>query len=236
MQEIFDFGARADITLLRDTLRPVSPQREIFRRAPIGQLVKSMISSRTKDADSLAAYENLTRKYPTWIDLLLAEPEEIEATIAIVSYADRKAGQVKQTLNQIHEGHPDFDLTFLGHMTVDQALDWLERLPGVGRKVAASTLNFSTLNMPAFVVDTHVMRVLQRFGIAPMNADIERTYTCVMAATVGWSPFELVELHVVTKLLGQAVCHFRRPDCRVCPLADHCQYAFHHRDDSLPSI
>lgn len=236
MQEIFDFGARADITLLRDTLRPLSPQREIVRRSPIGQLVKSMISSRTKDADSLAAYENLTRKYPTWIGLSLADADEIEASIVGVNFADRKALDVKRTLNTIHKSHPNFDLTFLGHMTVDQALDWLERLPGVARKVAASTLNFSTLNMPALVVDTHVMRVLQRFGIAPMNADTERTYTCVMAATVGWSPSELVQLHVITKLLGQAACHFRRPDCRICPLADHCQYAFHRRNNSLPSI
>jgi endonuclease-3 len=224
---MFDFGARADITLLRDTLRHLGPQREIVRRSPIGQLVKSMISSQTKDADSLAAYENLIRKYPAWIDLSLAEPEEIEATIAIVSFADRKAGQIKQTLNKIHEDHPDFDLTFLGHMTVDQALEWLEHLPGVGRKVAASTLNFSTLNMPAFVVDTHVLRVFQRFGIVAMNASTERTYSCVMAATDGWLPSDLVELHVVTKLLGQAACHFRNPDCRICPVADHCQYAFH---------
>jgi endonuclease-3 len=66
---------------------------------------------------------------------------------------------------------PDFDLSPLGEQPIEDALAWLERLPGVGRKVAASALNFSSLAIPAFVADTHVLPVLGRFGVIDAKAD-----------------------------------------------------------------
>ena len=56
------------------------------------------------------------------------------------------------------------NLDFLGDHPVEQGLRWLEEIYGVGRKIAAATLNFSTLRKRAMVVDTHVLRVLRRFG------------------------------------------------------------------------
>ncbi|MFB9950821.1 endonuclease III domain-containing protein [Rhizobium puerariae] len=194
-------------------------------REPVGQLVKSMISSRTKDEVSLRAYQNLTKRYRRWSDLAKASVAEIERSISSVTYANDKASYVRDALGLIARDHPDFDLSFLRELSVPEALAWLQALPGVGRKVAASTLNFSTLAMPAFVVDTHVLRVLIRFGVVGARADIEAANEAVMAAVPHWTAFELSEFHVLTKRLGQLSCRFDDPSCSECPLKTHCRFA-----------
>ncbi|WP_226951204.1 endonuclease III domain-containing protein [Rhizobium terrae] len=194
-------------------------------RKPVGQLVKSMISSRTKDGVSLRAYEKLVRRYPRWEMLAAAPFAEIERVIHEVTFAADKAGYVKESLRLVARVYPDFDLSSLKNRSVPEALSWLETLPGVARKVAASTLNFSTLAMPAFVVDAHVIRVLARFGIVGPRADTRTTYDAVMSAVPDWTAFELSEFHVMVKRLGQTFCRFETADCSRCPLRRYCRHA-----------
>ena len=59
-------------------------------------------------------------------------------------------------------GEPD--LGALDGLTDDEALAYLQRLPGVGPKTAACVLLFS-LGRPAMPVDTHVHRVAGRLGL-----------------------------------------------------------------------
>lgn len=144
---------------MRDRLRSrFGCPGSIPARAPIGPLVKSLISSRTRDAVSAGAYRRLVAAYPAWLGMARAAPADVEAVIGEVTFADQKARHLGGALAAIAACHPDFDLTFLGGLSVPRALAWLERLPGVGRKVSASTLNFSTLRMPALVLDSHVLR------------------------------------------------------------------------------
>lgn len=227
MQITFDFARPTNrIPLMRERLRSAfDGYRPHNIREPVGQLLKSMISSRTKDAVSLRSYEKLIRRYPRWRDLAAAPVASIEETIRDVTFAPDKALNVKASLPIIAGEYPDFDLSGLKLRSVRQALGWLERLPGVGRKVAASTLNFSTLAMPAFVVDTHVIRVMARFGIVKRGASTEATYEAVMTAVPDWTAFELSEFHVQVKRLGQTHCHFDSPDCPRCPLMAECRAA-----------
>lgn len=224
MQTAFDFGTPTEITHMRDQLRSaLGPAEVICKRDACGQMIKSLISSRTRDEVSLAAYERLIGAYSCLSDLAAAPVEEIETLIADVTHAHDKAVYLKETLRIIAARHPDFDLGFLGHWPVDEALVWLERLPGVGPKVSASTLNFSTLRMPAFVVDTHVLRILRRFGIIGSKTETETARDTVMAAEERWDAADLAEFHVLLKRLGQTVCQAGRPSCRVCPLRARCR-------------
>ncbi|MBP2558769.1 endonuclease-3 [Neorhizobium galegae] len=226
MQTAFDFGTPTDIALMRDRLRSkLSGYRPHNLREPIGQMIKSLISSRTKDEVSLRAYQRLVRRYPRWSDLAQAPEVEIEAVIAKVTFADEKARHLKAALGIIAARNADFDLSFLEDLPVPEALAWLETLPGVGPKVAASTLNFSTLAMPAFVVDTHVLRVLTRFGIVGAKADIAAAYARVMTAAADWTAADFSEFHVLVKRLGQTTCRFEAPLCRECPLRRDCRVA-----------
>ncbi|WP_454853276.1 endonuclease III domain-containing protein [Rhizobium binxianense] len=226
MQTAFDFGTPAEISYMRDQLRAaLGPIDVIRKRDACGQMIKSLISSRTRDEVSLAAYERLVDAYPCLSDLAAAAVEEIETLIADVTHARDKAVHLKGTLRIIAACHPDFDLGFLGRWPVDDALAWLERLPGVGPKVSASTLNFSTLRMPAFVVDTHVLRILQHFGIISEKTGIEAARDTVMAAAERWDATDLAEFHVLLKRLGQTVCQAGQPLCRTCPLRTRCRAA-----------
>ncbi len=226
MQMAFDFGAVEDISWMRDRLRSCFGRPDSFcARVPIGQFVKSSISSRTRDEISLAAYLRLVGAYPRWSDLAQASTRDVEVLIGNVTFPDVKARHLGRALRTIGDRHPDFDLGFLGRMGVAGALAWLERLPGVGRKVSASTLNFSTLNMPAFVVDSHILRVLGRFGFVRGAAETRGAYGAVMATTPGWSAEELAELHMLMKRLGQIVCRHGQAHCAICPIRVCCKAA-----------
>lgn len=219
----FGFGGDEDIAWVRERLRhhfsdPGAPRL----RTPVGQLVKSMISSRTLDDVSRAASKRLEARYPDWRLLADAPLDELGTIIADVTFPEDKARHVRQALRLIAARHPDFDLTFLKGMGVPQALAWLERLPGVGRKVAASTLNFSTLEMPSFVIDTHILRLLRRFGFVRNTADIPAAYDVIMGFLSGWSAVELSELHMLLKRLGQTVCRAHQTHCGHCPIGERC--------------
>jgi len=226
MQFAFDFGAPTDISLMREGLRSAfAGYRPHNIREPIGQLVKSMISSRTKDEVSLRSYQKLIGIYPRWDELAAAPVAGIEGAISDVTHAKDKASHVKEALRLIARDHPDFDLSFLKELSVPEAVAWLRALPGVGPKVAASTLNFSTLAMPAFVVDTHVLRVLKCYGVVGPRADIAAAHDVVMAAMPDWTAFEFSEFHVLVKRLGQVFCRFDDPNCLECPVRQYCRFA-----------
>ena len=226
MQTAFPFGQADDIARIRDRLAARHGRLRMTERLePLGQLVRSMLGSRTRDTQSWPAFERLTGRYPRWGDLADAAPEEIEAVIAGVTYADRKARQISRTMRIIRARRARFDLGFLREWPLGAALAWLESLPGVGPKVGAATLNFSTLDRRAFVADTHVLRLLRRYGSLDARADAWRANEMVLAATEGWSAFELIELFALVKVHGQTVCRFHAPRCRDCPLARDCRHA-----------
>ena len=197
-------------------------RKAISRRAPIGQLIKSSISSRTRDDVSLDAMHRLKARFRCAAGVAHALPAEVEQEIAAVTFADVKALRLVAALSSIEKKHPDFRLDHLGVMPIAQALAELERLPGVGRKTAASVLNFSTLRRPVFVVDTHIARVLNRLGL---SGDAARISEVVTAAMPDWDADRFIIFHAQLKRIGQIVCRWDRPHCARCPLAAACATA-----------
>jgi endonuclease III len=223
---LFDLGAGNKLADIRDRLRhrlhlpPLAPARE-----PIAALIKSMISCRTYDEVSQNAFDKLIHAYPDWATMAVAPPSAIKAVIAEVTLAEPVSVYIGQALRRIALTHADFDLGFLKAESVPKALAWLERLTGVGRKVSAASLNFSTLHMPALVIDTHVLRVMQRLWLVSPKADTRMAYDHIMAELYDWSAGELSELHCLMKALGQTHCHAAWPQCRSCPLNEVCESA-----------
>ena len=225
MQDPFDFIA-ADVASWTDPLtqhfgRLVGEQR----RRPLAQFVKSMISSRTRDEVSLEAYRRLGRRWPRALDLARASPAAIEETIFDVTFPDKKAEYLPTALRMIEAQVPDLDLDCLTLFTLDEALGWLERLPGVGRKVAAATLNASTLGLRVFIVDSHVHRVLVRLGFIPRTATPRTASERVTASSPSLDAEDLLQLFAQMKRLGQTICRLEAPQCPLCPLIDHCRTA-----------
>lgn len=222
MQSAFPFAAR-DLSVWRAALSAADPvSLPAKRRRPIGQMIKSLISGRTKDAVSLAAYRRLAERFGSTAAIAAADPRAVEWAIGDVSFADSKAVHLVTALRRIGRERPDFDLSFLQDMPLDRALGWLERLPGVARKVAASTLNASTLDRPVLIVDGHVLRVLVRLGFVPGTADYRAASEAATAAMPGWSGADFLEFHILAKRLGQTLCRPLAPACPRCPLLAQC--------------
>lgn len=212
------------------------------RLEPVDQLIKSMISSRTYDETSWAAYRRLEARYRPWERLIEAPPAEIQALIAPVTYPEDKAAWLPDALARIVRARGSLSLDLLAGWPVDTAMAWLRALPGVGDKVAAATLNFSTLRRPAMVVDTHVWRVARRIGLAPRNADPEGVRQAIMAAApLGWGADAFFDLHWLLKRLGQRLCQAHHTRCPACPLAALCDerrrgLAQMARRDTAPAV
>ncbi len=222
MQALFDFAAADLLGWHARLLQWRGDPLPVARRTPAGQLVKSIISARTRDAVSTAAYDALAARYPDWGMLATAPVGDVRRIIAAVTYPDDKAAYLVAAMRMIGHERPDRRLEFLGALPLRDALAWLERLPGVGRKVAASTLNASTLARPVFIVDTHVLRVLHRLRFVSASADFRAASEALTAALPAWSGDDFLRLHILTKRLGQTVCRWDVPECARCPLAKDC--------------
>ena len=112
---------------------------------------------------------------------------------------------------------------------LDEAMAWLQALPGVGQKTAASVLNFS-LGRRVMVVDGHVLRVAARLGLAPSSTDADAAREALMqAAPDAWGGDDLLDLHRRLKRLGQTACRPHGPDCGSCPLGGDCPDAARRR-------
>lgn len=228
MQLSFDLVGASPLAAAQNRLLTrFGPKRDERRHDPVSQLVKSILSSQTYDAVSEAAYFRLQRQYPDW-DLIIRAPEaDVRAMIADVTYAEKKAPCLQAALHKIQTQRGVLTLDFLAGLSSDFALAWLERMHGVGRKIAAAVVNFSTLRGYAFVIDTHVLRVAQCLGwISPRITTAEKAYQPLMALVPPtWDADDLYEMHWLMKRLGQSLCAYDKPKCRDCPLRNLCAYA-----------
>jgi endonuclease-3 len=223
MQANLFSGQSADLRSIRDRLKiAFGRDRAGFRVSAINQFIRSFISSRTMDWQSDRAFMRLLNRYSGPEALAQAPVIEIEAVLEGVQFADKKARELKDALLHIRARTGSVDLDFLAGLDVETALIWLEQIRGVGRKIAAATLNFSVLRKSAFVVDTHIIRIMRRFGFVKPNAETEDVYDAVMEAARDMSADDLTELHWHLKRLGQNTCKAFQVSCNVCPLSEIC--------------
>ncbi|GEP00369.1 endonuclease III domain-containing protein [Methylobacterium haplocladii] len=190
---------------------------------PLSELVSSLLSHRTRNADSGRAFKALRARWPDWRQVVQADPAEIEETIRCVTWPELKGPRIRAVLLAIAEMRGSLCLDFLADLTVDAARAWLEAIPGVGPKTSAAVLSFSTLRMPALPVDSHHHRVAQRTGLIGDTVDVGPSHAILRAQLPeDWSAQALYDNHEVLMLHGQHVCHHRNPACARCVLLDLC--------------
>jgi endonuclease-3 len=197
---------------------------------PVSQLVLALIGTRTLTTTSKSVFLALKRRYGSWAELSSRPPAELRRLLAPLTYADVKAERLPEALRAIARATGVLDLDFLGDWPEEAALLWLERLPGVGRKVSAATLNFSTLRRRVLVVDLHHLRLVQRLGLVPPGATLTQAYQRLMRSLPdGWTAADLDDHHTVIMRHGRTVCRATAPRCAACVLADSCPTAARRR-------
>jgi endonuclease-3 len=190
---------------------------------PMSELVSSLLSHRTRNADSGAAFKALRARFPDWADVAAAPVAEVEAAIARVTWPEQKAPRIQAILRAVQAERGALSLNFLAEMEVAEARAWLERLPGVGPKTSAAVLSFSVLRRAALPVDSHHHRVAARTGLIPSGLAVGPSHQ-VLAAQLPpeWDAQQVYDNHEVLMLHGQRCCFHRSPACGRCPLLDLC--------------
>ena len=193
---------------------------------PLSELVSSLLSHRTKNADSGRAFRQLRARFPDWAAVCDAPTAEVEEAIAPVTWPEQKAPRIQAVLRAIAErrgGLDEHSLDFLAELPAPEARTWLEAIPGVGPKTSAAVLLFSRLRIAALPVDSHHHRVAVRLGLIPASVDVGPSHA-ILAAQLPpeWDAQTVYDNHEALMLHGQRCCFHHNPACGRCPVLELC--------------
>src|SRR5215212_10062462 len=116
--------ARAVLALLRQEYG--EPRWPILD--PLSALIEVLLSHRTADPQTWAAYKALRERFPTWEAVRDAPVAEIEAAIAGTTWPEQKAPRLQAVLQAISDQYGTLNLDFLATMDLAAAKDWLTSL------------------------------------------------------------------------------------------------------------
>lgn len=187
---------------------------------PLDELVSTILSQNTNDANRDRAFQALRQRFPTWEAVRDAEEQAVIDAIRPAGLANQKGPRIQNVLREITRQRGELSLDFLSDLPEAQARDWLMSFKGVGPKTASIVLLFS-LGKSAFPVDTHIYRVSGRLGLRPdhLNADQAHEH---LAKLFPAQAYYAAHLNLIR--LGREVCQARRPYCDRCPVQDLCEF------------
>ena len=182
---------------------------------PLELLVATILSAQCTDERVNMTTPTLFRKYRTAKAYAGAPLEELEGLIKSCGTFRNKAKAIKAACTAIAETHGG---------EVPGTMDELHALDGVGRKTANVVLG-NAFDVPSIIVDTHVLRLSGRLGLAkPHNvakryADkIEQELLEVVSPAARTRFSHLLTWH------GRRCCAARKPRCPECVIDSLCPY------------
>ena len=212
-------GTRAHtLAIVRALAEAYGPLPYARRHDPVSELVTTLLSHSTTDANQERAFRTLRTRFPTWDAVRRAPVAEVEDAVRVAGLAGQKATRVQAALDAIADDPRGADLEWLGAVPLDEAMAYLTALDGVGQKTAACVMCFS---FGAHVVpaDTHVHRIARRTRIVPARA----TATAAQERLTRWTPpGEAFATHMRLIAHGRGVCLARTPHCGDCALLALC--------------
>ena len=170
------------------------------------------LSAQCTDARVNQVTPALFARFPTLESFAQAEPEEVEPYIRSCGFFHGKARDLVGCARQLIER---FDGKVPGTM------EELTSLPGIGRKTANLILG-DIYGQPAYVCDTHCIRITGRLGLTDGSKDplqVERQLRAILP------PEESSDFCHRMVLFGRDTCTARSPKCQGCPLRADCAAA-----------
>lgn len=178
-------------------------------RSVFEQVLACLLSVRTRDEVSVNAAPRLFALGRTPAVLAEVPVGRIEAAIRDVTFAPRKAEQIRAIARRTRD-------EFGGALPCDGAV--LQSFDGIGPKCANLTLGVAC-GIPVISVDIHVHRVTNRWGYVAAPTP-EKT----MAALEQVLPERYrIEINRLLVPFGKHICTGERPRCSTCPVLDMCQ-------------
>ena len=192
-----------------DKLFP-SPKCELNYRSPYELLVAVILSAQCTDKRVNIVTEELFKEYNTPEKMLTLTQEELEEKIHSCGFYHNKAKSILNMSKALVEKY---------NGRVPDTLEDLQTLAGVGRKTA-NVVYSEAFGGDALAVDTHVLRVSNRLGLA----NTENPTKCELALMKYFPKHYWSELHLQMVHFGRYKCKSQNPDCEDCPFVKACQY------------
>ncbi|MGS1094130.1 endonuclease III [Aquamicrobium terrae] len=193
----------------RFSVQRPEPKGELEHVNAFTLLVAVVLSAQATDAGVNKATRPLFKVADTPQKMLALGEEKVGDYIRTIGLWRNKAKNVialSEALIRDHGGK------------VPDNRDELVKLPGVGRKTANVVLNMA-FGQHTMAVDTHILRIGNRTGLAPGNTPEQ-----VEQELVRIIPDEYMRhAHHWLILHGRYVCKARKPDCPACVIADICK-------------
>lgn len=169
------------------------------------------LSAQCTDARVNMVTPSLYAKFPTLEAFANATYEEVGEAIRSCGFYNTKAKDLVECAKLLLEKHGG---------RVPSTMEELTALPGIGRKTANLILG-DIYGKPAYVCDTHCIRITGRLGLTDGSKDplsVEKQLRAVLPPEESSNFCHRMVLH------GRALCMARKPNCEACPLRTDCDY------------
>lgn len=203
-------GSTKTIEGYLDALFP-NPRCELNYNKDYELLLATMLSAQTTDKRVNMVTSILFKKYPNLKALSKANINDVMEIIKPIGTFRKKSYNLIEIAKKLEEDY---------NGKLPNNREYLETLPGVGRKTANVVLS-NIYNVPCIAVDTHVARVSKRLKLAKLNDDpliIEKKLSRKFKKE------DLCKRHHQMVLFGRYYCTARNPKCEKCDLKKICNY------------
>ncbi|MBQ3493827.1 MAG: endonuclease III [Clostridia bacterium] len=182
---------------------------ELNFSSPFELLIAVVLSAQCTDKRVNDVTKVLFAKYKNAQELANAKLQDVEEII-------KPCGLYKNKAKHIVSASKDICEKFGGD--IPKQREQIESLAGVGRKTANVVLS-NLYNENVIAVDTHVLRVSNRLGLANTKSPLvcEKSLNKVFAKN-------LKQLHHRMVLFGRYYCKAKNPKCSDCELKTICKY------------
>jgi len=186
--------------------------------SPWELLVATILSAQCTDVRVNMVTPELFRRFPTPAAMAKATLPQLEALIRTTGFFRNKAKSIQGAARKIIA---DFN------GQVPQTLAELITIPGAARKTANVVLGVCFSKAEGVVVDTHVLRISRRLGLARSEAPekVEQELMQIIPRE-RWIACSHQIIHH-----GRQVCDARKPQCDRCNLEQLC----HSKDKTWQS-
>jgi endonuclease-3 len=182
----------------------------LAHNSPWELLVATILSAQCTDVRVNMVTPELFRRFPTPQAMAKATLPQLEALIRTTGFFRNKAKSIQGAARKIIA---DFN------GQVPQTLAELITIPGAARKTANVVLGVCFGKAEGVVVDTHVLRISRRLGLAKSETPekVEQELMQIIPRD-RWIAFSHQIIHH-----GRQVCDARKPKCDRCNLEQLCQ-------------
>ena len=188
----------------------VNPKCELNYSKDYELLIAVMLSAQTTDKRVNEVTNVLFNKYSSLEELSKANINDIIDTIKSIGTFNKKASNVIEISKR---------LIIDCNGIVPNNREYLESLPGVGRKTANVVLS-ELFDEPYIAVDTHIKRVSYRLGFSNKYDDV---LVVEKKLTKEFKNYNARKIHHQLLLFGRYYCKAIRPLCSNCELREKCR-------------